>query len=288
MSIEGRFIEVIGVPVDLGAGRRGVDMGPSAIRVADLEARLEQLGHQVEDCGDLDVMIPETQPVGNPIDLWADAIADRASGGKVGLLTAPGFMEDHQIVAYLANHLRSRGCETHLATPAQLSWKENEAHLDTSWHHGKLDAVVRFFQSEWLPHLPRHCDWQQFFRGGRTPIGNPGSAVIAESKRLPLLWDKLETQLPTWRALLPETCDPRDCAWRNDSSWLLKATMSNTGDEVLVGNLQRLLATEFHGVNALCMLLRFLDDFIVRAATKYESTRAGDDFVHGYPSRVRR
>src|SRR5262245_33612253 len=64
MSVKGRFIEVIGVPVDLGAGRRGVDMGPSAIRVADLEARLEQLGHQVEDCGDLDVMIPETQKVG--------------------------------------------------------------------------------------------------------------------------------------------------------------------------------------------------------------------------------
>ena len=64
MAIERRFIEIIGVPVDLGAGRRGVDMGPSAIRVADLEARLEQLGHQVEDIGDLDVMIPETQQVG--------------------------------------------------------------------------------------------------------------------------------------------------------------------------------------------------------------------------------
>ncbi|MEK7330129.1 MAG: arginase, partial [Candidatus Eisenbacteria bacterium] len=64
MAIERRFIEIIGVPVDLGAGRRGVDMGPSAIRVAGLEARLEQLGHQVEDFGDLDVMIPETQQVG--------------------------------------------------------------------------------------------------------------------------------------------------------------------------------------------------------------------------------
>jgi arginase len=59
-----RFIEVIGVPVDLGAGRRGVDMGPSAIRIADLEPRLEQLGHKVQDVGDLDVMIPETQKVG--------------------------------------------------------------------------------------------------------------------------------------------------------------------------------------------------------------------------------
>ncbi len=59
-----RFVEVIGVPVDLGAGRRGVDMGPSAIRIADLEPRLEQLGHKVLDSGDLDVMIPETQKVG--------------------------------------------------------------------------------------------------------------------------------------------------------------------------------------------------------------------------------
>ncbi|HLQ65779.1 MAG TPA: arginase [Candidatus Limnocylindrales bacterium] len=58
-----RTIEIIGAPVDLGAGRRGVDMGPSAIRIADLEPRLEALGHRVTDSGDIDVMIPETLPV---------------------------------------------------------------------------------------------------------------------------------------------------------------------------------------------------------------------------------
>ena len=64
MAKKKRSIGVIGVPIDLGAGRRGVDMGPSAIRIADLEKRLEDLGHKVEDYGDLDVMIPETQKVG--------------------------------------------------------------------------------------------------------------------------------------------------------------------------------------------------------------------------------
>ncbi len=64
MASKKRFVEIIGVPVDLGAGRRGVDMGPSAIRIADLEPRLEQLGHRVVDSGDIDVMIPETQRVG--------------------------------------------------------------------------------------------------------------------------------------------------------------------------------------------------------------------------------
>ena len=64
MPLKKRNIEVIGVPVDLGAGRRGVDMGPSAIRIADLELHLEELGHKVQDSGDLDVMIPETQKIG--------------------------------------------------------------------------------------------------------------------------------------------------------------------------------------------------------------------------------
>src|SRR5215831_448063 len=64
MASKKRNIEIIGIPVDLGAGRRGVDMGPSAIRIADLEPRLEGLGHKVSDYGDIDVVIPETQKVG--------------------------------------------------------------------------------------------------------------------------------------------------------------------------------------------------------------------------------
>lgn len=64
MARKKRNIGIIGVPIDLGAGRRGVDMGPSAIRIAELEHRLEELGHKVTDYGDLDVMIPETQKVG--------------------------------------------------------------------------------------------------------------------------------------------------------------------------------------------------------------------------------
>ncbi len=60
-----RRIRVIGVPLDLGASRRGVDMGPSAVRVAGLEARLEVLGHQVTDGGNIRVEIAETRTSGN-------------------------------------------------------------------------------------------------------------------------------------------------------------------------------------------------------------------------------
>jgi arginase len=65
-SITPRKIRVIGVPLDLGQSRRGVDMGPSAVRVAGLEARLEGLGHVVEDGGNVPVAIPEQKKEGNP------------------------------------------------------------------------------------------------------------------------------------------------------------------------------------------------------------------------------
>jgi arginase len=53
-------VGIFGVPMDLGQDRRGVDMGPSAIRYARLEASLEDLGHKVTDLGNAGVPIPET------------------------------------------------------------------------------------------------------------------------------------------------------------------------------------------------------------------------------------
>src|SRR5579871_5044956 len=71
-----RQIRIFGVPLDLGASRRGVDMGPSAMRVAGLEARLEALGHLVTDGGNVAVDIAETQSVGEPNARYLKEIAD--------------------------------------------------------------------------------------------------------------------------------------------------------------------------------------------------------------------
>jgi len=69
-------ISIVGVPMDLGADRRGVDMGPSALRYADLNERLQGLGCDVEDLGDLDVIIPETRHFGDPRAKYLKEIAD--------------------------------------------------------------------------------------------------------------------------------------------------------------------------------------------------------------------
>ena len=68
-------IHVLGVPLDLGAGRRGVDMGPSAFRIAGLVEHLKELGLDAQDRGDISTPIREAVTSGDPARKFAPAIA---------------------------------------------------------------------------------------------------------------------------------------------------------------------------------------------------------------------
>ena len=115
-----RPVHIIGVPLDLGGGRRGVDMGPSAFRIAGLGERIATLGWPVLDKGDLAVPIPETRHVGDPRRKYIDDIATvctalfaeaRASLVQGALPLVLG--GDHSLaagsVAATAAHLHSSG-----------------------------------------------------------------------------------------------------------------------------------------------------------------------------------
>jgi arginase len=136
MSFRPASIEIIGAPVDLGAGRRGVDMGPSAIRIADLEPRLEALGHRVTDCGDVDVMIPETQEMGASVLRYKAAILAACESLRVEVerVHAAGKMPlvlggDHSIaigsVAATSNHFDAR------SQPIGLIWFDAHGDCNT-------------------------------------------------------------------------------------------------------------------------------------------------------------
>jgi glutathionylspermidine synthase len=171
---------------------------------------------------------PACRPTGDPAGKLADVMTDRFGSGRVGLLAAPGYMEDQQVIACLSDALRRRGWSTALGHPGQVRWEAGRARLGLT----PLDVVIRFFQGEWLGRLPAATGWRHFVRGGRTPVCNPGTSILTESKRFPLVWDEMATALPTWRALLPETRDPRQVDWRREPDWLLKAAFANNGDEV--------------------------------------------------------
>lgn len=67
-------VSIIGVPLDYGADRRGVDMGPSAIRYAGLHEKLRQAGHNVSDLGNIAVPVPESRVPRDPRLKYLDEI----------------------------------------------------------------------------------------------------------------------------------------------------------------------------------------------------------------------
>jgi arginase len=102
-------IRIIGVPMDLGQSRRGVDMGPSALRGAGLQARIKQLGDTVEDIGNLEVKQPEEMQVGEKRAKYLQEIAETCKDLAVTVEKSlgEGFLPlvlggDHSIAAGVA------------------------------------------------------------------------------------------------------------------------------------------------------------------------------------------
>ena len=113
-------IAILGAPLDLGAGRRGVDMGPSALRLAGLNARLASLGYMIEDLGNVSVAQQESTPTGDEKAKYlpqiaktcaklADMVETAVNTGQFPLVLGG----DHSIaigtVAGVAHHYHQRG-----------------------------------------------------------------------------------------------------------------------------------------------------------------------------------
>ena len=175
---------------------------------------------------------PDAAPVGDPVASYVDPIAHAVGpGGRVALVHATAFTDDRQVMTYVARALAARDVRCGLASPSQLRWRDGWASYSNDFSSGPIDAIVRFFPAEWLPQLRAATGWRHFFAGSRTPLSNPASALLTQSKRFPLVWDALRTPLPTWRALLPETRALRDCAWRGDD-WVLKPALGRVGEDI--------------------------------------------------------
>jgi glutathionylspermidine synthase len=176
---------------------------------------------------------PGYEATGDPTDALAAAIADAAGpGAAVGMIHATAYSDDRQVIEFLSRRLAARGLRPVELAPDHLQWDGGCAGTDLPWHRGELGLIFRFFPAEWLPELPRRCGWQCFYAGGRTPVANPGSAVLTQSKRFPLVWDRLQTELPLWRRLLPETVDPRRAPAGAGEGWVLKPAFGRVGESI--------------------------------------------------------
>ena len=173
------------------------------------------------------------QTTGDPASILCDAVARSVPrGGSVGLVHATAYTDDRQVMVFLSRALQARGLWTCLISPEQLRWRDGKAAIHCGFHKGEADALVRFFPAEWLPNLPARSQWPMLLSGGRTPLINPATALLTQSKRFPLVWHQMRTPMPLWRQLLPETRDPRDADWRRDNGWVVKPALGRVGDAI--------------------------------------------------------
>src|SRR6266545_3028140 len=129
-------IAIIGAPLDLGQDRRGVDMGPSAMRVANLNARVASLGYEVEEWGNIPVEQKEAWPEGDPRAKYLPQIAavSESLASRVDQALTQGRMPlvlggDHSVavgtVTGVARHFRARGAKV------GLIWLDAHADMNT-------------------------------------------------------------------------------------------------------------------------------------------------------------
>jgi arginase len=129
-------IAIIGAPLDLGQDRRGVDMGPSALRVASLNSRIASLGYEVEDWGNIPVEQKEAAPEGQPSAKYLAQIAQASTllAARVDQALSRHRMPlvlggDHSVaigtVTGVASHYRA------LSQPIGLIWLDAHADMNT-------------------------------------------------------------------------------------------------------------------------------------------------------------
>jgi arginase len=125
-------VAVIGASLDLGAGRRGVDMGPSAIRYAGLAERIRKLGREYIDWGNVQTAIPEATPEGDPharylpqiietCERIADAVAQAAEARQMPLVLGG----DHSVA------LGTLGGLARVHGPGGVLWMDAHGDLNT-------------------------------------------------------------------------------------------------------------------------------------------------------------
>jgi glutathionylspermidine synthase len=164
----------------------------------------------------------------DPSGEWVAAIANGAgASARVAFVHATAFADDNQVVRHLADRATERGLQPVLVGPHQLEWDRDAAFAIVAGSRIKLDALMRFFPGEWLPNLPRYSTWGPWFGGSPVLLSNPASALLTQSKRLPLVWDQLSTPMPTWRAVLPRTVEPTRHTMGAD--WVHKPALGRVG-----------------------------------------------------------
>ena len=183
----------------------------------------------------------------NTADLYARAVRNVIGGGGfVAFVHATAYSDDRQVMTYLEHSFSRHGMQTCLCSPSHLRWNGGRAEICADFASGRPDAIVRFFPAEWLPNLSTDKSWTPYFQYTETPLSNPGCAIVPQTKRFPLVWDYLRTELSTWRQLLPETRGFAESGPPLDDTWVLKPVLGRVGEGIGIRGVTPV--AEFHRI----------------------------------------
>lgn len=126
------IVDILGVPMDFGQGRRGVDMGPSAIRYAGLRDGIVELGHSIHEVGNVEVPIPEMCQSNDPQLRNVDCVIPVAKDlmGR----TAQAVRDDHFPIVLGGDHSLSLGSVRGAAQEKRIGLIWVDAHADFNTH----------------------------------------------------------------------------------------------------------------------------------------------------------
>ena len=167
-------------------------------------------------------------------DIIAGAIALKVKpGGNIMLVHCTSYSDDRQVMQFLGDKLKKMDFNIIYAAADHLRFKNNEAISVLDGNIDKVDAIFRFTPLEWLTDIkPKR--WQGYF-DTVTPSCNHPVAIFAQTKRFPLVWDKLEklgVQLTSWRELLPETLEVKDA--KNKKGFIFKPACGRVGEKISI------------------------------------------------------
>jgi hypothetical protein len=125
----------------------------------------------------------------SPLNAWGEAIQPLVQGGHVALLSAPGHLEDEQVVRTFMGELHARRIPcTMIQNPAALEWRPS--HGCTLRASGEpVSVVIRFYQAEWLCALPERTGWKKLLHASEIVVVNPTISAVSESKRFALAFN---------------------------------------------------------------------------------------------------
>ena len=167
-------------------------------------------------------------------DILASSIKEKIKeNGTIFFVHCTCYSDDRQVMQYIGDKLKNDGYRVIYGAADHIRFKDKKAYSILSGNEVEIDAIFRFTPLEWLKDMKPKF-WDGYFDTITTSCNHP-VAIFAQTKRFPLIWDKLEKEglkLDTWKKYLPETIEVKKAKGR--AGFIFKPACGRVGEKISI------------------------------------------------------